>query len=126
MPHIVYRSIEIQRQKKKCSCPSKIKTSPLFNMWSILSAKDDQKSKAQIFKFYFTKGGTDLLDQLIDHYSTRAKSLRWVMVAFSYMLDTALVNSKTVWCLKENIHKLNSHDFGWSLAKSFAMHCLSE
>ena len=40
--------------------------------------KDDNKSKPQIIKFYdFTKGGTDIVDQMNDYFTTRAKSLRW-------------------------------------------------
>ena len=36
-------------------------------------AKDDQKSKPQIFKFFdFTKGGTDIVDQMNDYFTTRA------------------------------------------------------
>ena len=38
---------------------------------------DDNKSKPQIFKFYdFTKGGTGIVDQMNDYFTTRAKSLR--------------------------------------------------
>ena len=57
--------------------------------------KNNQKSRftTQIIKFYnFTKGGTDIVDQLNDYYTTRSKSCHWVMVALSYMLETATVN----------------------------------
>ena len=58
---------------------------------------DDGKEKLQIIKFYgFIKGGTDIVDQLNDCYTTRSKSCRCVMVALSYMLDTVRVNEKTV------------------------------
>ena len=64
---------------------------------------DNDKEKPQIIKFYdFTKGETDIVDQLNDYYTTKSKSCRWVMVALSYMLDTARVNGKTVWCLKND------------------------
>ena len=40
--------------------------------------KDDGKSKPVIMKFYdFTKGGTDMVDQLNDYYSCRARTNRW-------------------------------------------------
>ena len=66
--------------------------------------KDDNKSKPQIFKFYdFTKGGTDIVDQMNDYFTTRAKSLRWVMIVLYYMLDTARVNAKTIWCIKTEL-----------------------
>ena len=86
--------------------------------------KDDNKSKPQIFNFYdFTKGGTDIVDQMNDYFTTRAKSLRWVMIVLYYMLDTARVNAKTIWCIKNGIdhHKLKSYNFGWDLAKTLTM-----
>ena len=56
---------------------------------------DDGKEKPQIIKFYdFTKGGTDIVDQLNDYYTTRSKSCHWVMVALSYMLDTGRVKNR--------------------------------
>ena len=88
------------------------------------ASKDDRKSKPQIFKFYnFVKGDTEIIDQFGDYYSPREKSLRWVMMALYYMLDMTRVNVKTVWSLKEglNVHRLNSHDFSWNLAKSLAI-----
>ena len=47
--------------------------------------KDDQKDKPAIYKLYdFSKGGTDIVDQLNDFYSTRTKFLRWVIVSMFY------------------------------------------
>ena len=58
---------------------------------------DDGKGKPQIIKFYdLKKGRADIVDQLNYYYTTRSKSCRWVMVALSYMLDTARVNGKIV------------------------------
>ena len=39
------------------------------------------------------------------------------------MLDTARVNAKTIWCMKNRIdpHKLKSYNFGWDLAKTLTM-----
>ena len=66
--------------------------------------KEDNKSKPQIFTFYsFTKGGTDIVDQMNDYCTTRAKSLRWVMIVLYYMLDTVRVNAKTIWCIKTEL-----------------------
>ena len=86
--------------------------------------KDDNKSKHEIFKFYdFTKGGTDIIDQINDYFTTRAKYLRRVLIVFYYMLGTACVNAKTIWCIKNGIadHKLKSYKFGWDLAKTLTM-----
>ena len=39
--------------------------------------KDDKKDKPAIYKFYdFTKGGTDIVDQMNDFYATRAETSR--------------------------------------------------
>ena len=51
--------------------------------------RDDNKQKPGIYKFYgFTKGGTDIVDQLNDYYTVSSQSNRWDLVAFSYILDT--------------------------------------
>ena len=85
---------------------------------------DDGKGKRQTIKFYdFTKGGTNIVDQLNDYYTTRSKSCRWVMVALLYMLDRARVNGKTVWYLKNDsdISSPSSYDFSWNLPKALAL-----
>ena len=39
--------------------------------------KDDNSQKPSMYEFYdFTKGGTDIVDQLNDFYTTRSKSKR--------------------------------------------------
>ena len=44
------------------------------------------------------------------------------MIILHYMLDTARVNPKTIWCIKNGIdHKLKSYNFGSDLAKTLAM-----
>ena len=88
------------------------------------SIKDDNKSEPQIFKFYdFTKGGIDIVDQMNDYFPNRAKSLRWVIIVVYYMLETARVNAKTIWGIKNGTdhHKLKSFNFGWDLAKTFTI-----
>ena len=64
-----------------------------------------------------------MVDQLNDYYTTRSKSCRLVMVVLLYMLDTARVNGKTVWCLKNDsdISSTSSYDFSWNLAKALAL-----
>ena len=55
----------------------------------------DDKEKPQIIKFYnFIKGGANIVDQWNEYYTTSSKSCQWVMVALSYMLDTARVNGE--------------------------------
>ena len=82
---------------------------------------DDGKKKPSIIKFYdFTKGGTDIVDQINDFYTCRSQSYRWDLVVLFYILDTVRTNAKTVWCLKnkKDLSKINSFRFGWDLANS--------
>ena len=89
-----------EKEKKNIcltSCTVKTKSKRKKNvvvLWTsrLLHGKtiDDGKEKSQIIKFYdFTKGGMDIADQLNDYCTARSKSCGWVMVALSYMLDTA-------------------------------------
>ena len=83
--------------------------------------KDDEKDIPASYKLYdFTQGGTDIVDQLNDFYSTRSQSLRWVNVALFYTLDTARVNAKTLYCLAQGKHprSYDSFKFGWDLMLS--------
>ena len=91
----------------------------LSTMRPLHGVTKDEAVKQATYKFYdFTKGGTDIVDQMNDYYSTRSKSLRWDMVALFYMLDTTRVNARTVWCFSQNldISEVNRHAFGWQLA----------
>ena len=86
--------------------------------------KNDKKEKAAINKLYdFTKGGTDIVDQMNDCYTTRAKTLRWSTLGFYYMLDTIRVNAKSLWCIKhgKDQKKANTFDVGLDLAHSLVI-----
>ena len=66
--------------------------------------------KPAIYQFYdFTKGGTDIVDQMNDYYSNKAKSLRWGMVALYYMTGPFGV-SHTNWTSKKRtvVHLVGS------------------
>ena len=59
--------------------------------------KDDGKSKPAIIESYdFTKGGTDVVDQIIGKHNVKPKFSKWVIAAFSYILDVACVNASTL------------------------------
>ena len=59
--------------------------------------KDDGKSKPAIIKFYdFTKGGTDIVEQIMGKHTVKPKSSKWTIAAFSYILDVACVNASTL------------------------------
>ena len=82
---------------------------------------DDGKKKPAIIKFYdFTKGGTDIVDQINDFHTCCTQTYRWDLVLF-YILDTIKTNSKTVWCLKnkKDISICKSFQIVWDLANSF-------
>ena len=83
--------------------------------------RDDNKQKLGIYKFYdFTKGRTDIVDQLNGYYTVHSQSNRWDLVAFYYILDTIRVNSKTLFCIKKSldVKKENIYDLAFELAKS--------
>ena len=63
----------------------------------IYGVTKDEKKKPAIIKLYdFTKGGTDVVDMRMQTFSVKPKSKRWPIASFSYILDTARVNSQTV------------------------------
>jgi len=62
------------------------------------SYKNDEKKRPAAYKLYdFTKGGTDIVDQKMSFYTCKAKSRKWTMVLFAYLLDTIRVNSATLY-----------------------------
>ena len=62
------------------------------------ATRDDGYHKPTIIKLYdFTKGGTDIVDQLNYCHTRRSRTFIWDVVALFYMLDTIRVNSKTIW-----------------------------
>ena len=67
--------------------------------------------------------GKHLVDQMNDYYTTRAKTNRWALLSFYYMLDTIRVNSKTLWCLKhkKTLNKTSTFEVGFELANALAM-----
>ena len=92
-------------------CPMKKKT------------KDDKRDKPAICKFYdFTKGGTDIVDQM-NIYTNRAKTSRWSALAFYYMLVTIRAYAKTLWCIKHKKYfsKISTFDIAFELAHALVM-----
>ena len=47
----------------------------------------------------------------MNFYSSKAKSRRWTMTAFSYELDTFRVNASTVIALNQSIEPRNTNSF---------------
>ena len=75
-------------------------------------------------KFYdFSKGGTDIIDQMMGNYTVSSVSPRWIMSSFAYMLDTMRVNAQTIHSLNGGIdpRKRKSFRFGWDLILSLVV-----
>ena len=87
---------------------------------------DDKAKKPALLKLYdYTKSGTDIMDQRMARrkYFSKAKSNRWTMVGFSYLLDTARINAQTIWSLNNGLdpRRANSCNFGINVAKALIM-----
>ena len=69
------------------------------------------------------KSGTDIGDQMNDFYKTRAKTSRWSVLAFYYMLDRIQVNIKILWCIKhkKSFSKISTFDIAFELANALVM-----
>ncbi|XP_057296254.1 piggyBac transposable element-derived protein 1-like [Hydractinia symbiolongicarpus] len=79
------------------------------------TTKDDNCHKLGLYKLYdFTKGGTDIVDQRMGFHTTKTKSRKWTFVMFSYMLDTARVNSSTIYSLNKGIDPLQQKSFEYA------------
>ena len=63
------------------------------------------------------KGELIFLDQRIGTYTTNTAARRWTMSVFSYLLDTARVNSQTLWALNsyKNPKLINSFQLATDL-----------
>ena len=83
---------------------------------------DDKKDKPALYKLYdFTKGGTDIVDQRMAFYTSKVKSRKWSMVAFSYVLDMARVNSSTLFALNQKIYPLKQNSFEYEMEVDFEL-----
>ena len=85
------------------------------------TTKDNGKKKLLQYKLYdFTKGGTDIIDQKMGFYTTKSKSHKWTITAFSYVLDMARVNASTIFALNKRISpsKADALDVGYCLMES--------
>ena len=68
------------------------------------TTKDDNCHKLELYKMYdFRKGGTDIVGQGI--------SRKLTLVMFAYMLDTARVNSLTIFALNQGKDPIKKKSF---------------
>ena len=72
--------------------------------------------------FYdFTKGGTDIVDQIMGKHTVKPKSSKWTIAAFSYILDVACVNASTLSRMNNQnkpMQRSKSFEFDWEIAVS--------
>ena len=79
------------------------------------------KKNPKIYKVYdFTNGGTYISDRRAKYYICKAKSNRWTIAVFSYILANRRINASTILALnkKDDPRKVNSLDFGWELVQN--------
>ena len=117
-------TFHFEKEKSICLTSYTVKTKSKGKKNVVVLSTSRPLHKPQIIKFFdFKKGGMDIVEQLNDYHSTTSKSCSWVMVALSYMLNTARLNGKTVWSFKNDsdISSTSSYDFSWSSAKGLAL-----
>ena len=88
----------------------------LSTVHPILGISEKIKPKPALHKLYdFTKGETDIVNQIMSFYSCEPKSRKWIIVAFSYLLDTCRVNASTIMAVNTSDKELKSFNFGLDL-----------
>ena len=99
-----FRKIQVPEKETYCCYPI------------LGTVKDNLRLKPAIYKLYeYTKGGTDIIDQRMNFCSSKAKSRRWTMTAFAYVLDTCRVNASTVIALNQSIEPRNTNSFNFGI-----------
>lgn len=69
----------------------------LSTMHHDTSVNNDAKRKPEIISYYNkTKGGVDLMDQMVSTYTCKRQSKRWPMTFFFNMIDVAALNAYIV------------------------------
>ena len=90
---------------------------------------DDDRNKAGLYKLHdFTKGGTNIVDQRMGFYICKFKSRKWSMVAFSYIVNKACMNSSALFALNGNKDpwKQSSSEFGMALYAVLLVHLFNK
>ena len=80
--------------------------------------QDDKKPLS--YRIYdYTKGGIDIPGQRIGSYTTKYKTRNWTLLALSYVLDMARINSHAIYVINNAKKIVDSFKFGWELMKAF-------
>ena len=51
-------------------------------------------------------------------YTTKYKTRKWTLVALSYVLDMARINSRAIYVINDAKEDVDSFEFGWELMKA--------
>ena len=79
----------------------------------------DDKRKPLSYKIYdYTKGGIDIPYQRMGSYTTKYKTRKSTLVASSYVLDMAGINSQAIYVINNVKEDVDSFEFGWELTKA--------
>ena len=92
----------------------------LTTLHDTVKVSNNKRSKPQVLiKYNHTKGGIDIVDLLSTDHTIRIKWKRWLLDAFSFILDMVKTNSKTM--LSDNKFKLSNFDFTSALGKALVL-----
>ena len=80
--------------------------------------QDDKKKPVSYKTYDYTKGEIDILDQRMGSYTTKYKTRKWTLVALSYMLDMAHINSQAMYVINNAKVDADSFEFGWDTMKA--------
>ena len=71
----------------------------------------------------FILGGTDIVDQRSDSFTTSSKTLKWSVKFFCWMKDVTRVNAQTIYSCNNNLNprKTNSFTFAWQLGMALVL-----
>ena len=97
----------------------------LTTMHNQVKLSVDERKRPHALVFYdHTKGGVDVVDLISAKMLTRMKTRRWTLNVFTFLLDTARTNAKTI--VKENTptKPLGTFQFTWELGKLLVRSCI--
>ena len=75
----------------------------------------DKKSPLSYKIYDYTKGGNDIPYQRMGSYTTKYKTIKSTLVALSYVLDMARLNSQVIYVINNAKEDVGSFEFGWEL-----------
>ena len=91
----------------------------LTTLHDTVKVSNNKRSEPKVLiKYNHTKGSIDIVDLSTDN-TIRIKSKRWLLDAFSFILDMVRTNSKAI--QSDNKFKLSNFDFTYALGNSLVL-----